>query len=181
MRKIRQYLFAFFFFFHFRISLLPQKDARSICKTSLKGVAINQKFKESFREELLMKCFVEFVGQVTSEICASNRHPDVTVLLRKDENINFFCWWPFTVVTYLLNIDHTIHSLLLPLLYPTIATEDFTKENCGTGTVPRHCLENWQLPGAELCDEVFWQSDPIHNRVPCVGTFPSTLCWFWLG
>lgn len=59
-----------------------------------------------------MKCLVEFVGQVASKIFALNRHPDVTVLMRKEEIIHFFL-----VVTYLLNIGHTIHISLLPILY----------------------------------------------------------------
>lgn len=60
---------------------MPQKDAGSICTTNLKGVAISQKFKESFIEFLATKCG-EFVIQVASEICASKRHPDVMVLMR---------------------------------------------------------------------------------------------------
>lgn len=91
MRNIRQFLFAFFFLSSF---LLRQKDAGSICTTNLKGVAISQKFKESLiiiREILIVKCCGEFVFQVASERCSSERHPDVTVLMRK-EIIHFVCW-----------------------------------------------------------------------------------------
>lgn len=70
------------FNFPSRRAVLPQKDAGSICTTNLKGVAISQKFKESFREILSTKHCGKFAIQEASEIGASKRHPDVMVLMR---------------------------------------------------------------------------------------------------
>lgn len=53
----------------------------------------------------------------------------------------------------LLHISHNFHW------------KWWKKKSCGTGNASRHCLEKWQL-----FKELFWQSDPIYNRVPCLGT-----------